>query len=268
MTTPHSLTGVGGLFNSRIMRTLIHHIGLLAGIQEQNKTVLRGKEMSVLHRIPQAWLLIEDGIIKDLRNARRNFHAERQENVFEGRQPAVGQFYLYNVGNEGFLVGGNDQTTRASLTSQGGIPVTLLPTATVGEYYISTAPTYPDRFLGSDGYVDKLSSSSKYTSWKFVAVDGLDNTYTIQATNDTKNYIFGHNTDVTKTTVDATAPNNSKAYWKLVTKEDLITNLANATESNPIDVTWAVMNPYFGAYCDIPLWTGDYTTYNGVDNNN
>ena len=178
-----------------------------------------------------------------------------------------GTFYLYNVGNEGFLVGGNDQTTRASLTSQGGIPVTLLPTATVGEYYISTAPTYPDRFLGSDGYVDKLSSSSKYTSWKFVAVDGLDNTYTIQATNDTKNYIFGHNTDVTKTTVNATAPNNSKAYWKLVTKEDLITNLANATESNPIDVTWAVMNPYFGAYCDIPLWTGDYTTYNGVDNN-
>lgn len=178
-----------------------------------------------------------------------------------------GTFYLYNVGNEGFLVGGNDQTTRASLTSQGGIPVTLLPTATVGEYYISTAPTYPDRFLGSDGYVDKLSSSSKYTSWKFVAVDGLDNTYTIQATNDTKNYIFGHNTDVTKTTVNATAPNNSKAYWKLVTKEDLITNLTNATESNPIDVTWAVMNPYFGAYCDIPLWTGDYTTYNGVDNN-
>lgn len=65
MTIPHSLTGVGGLFNSHIMRTLIHHIGLLAGIQEQNKTVLRGKEMSVLHRIPQAWLLIEDGIIKD-----------------------------------------------------------------------------------------------------------------------------------------------------------------------------------------------------------
>ena len=47
------------------MKTLIHHIGLLAGIQEQNKTVLRGKEMSVLHRILQAWLLIEDGIIKD-----------------------------------------------------------------------------------------------------------------------------------------------------------------------------------------------------------
>jgi uncharacterized protein (TIGR03905 family) len=66
MTIPHSLTGVGGLFNSRIMRTLIHHIGLLAGIQEQNKTVLRGKEMSVLHRIPQAWLLIEDGIIKSV----------------------------------------------------------------------------------------------------------------------------------------------------------------------------------------------------------
>ena len=47
------------------MKTLIHHIGLLAGIQEQNKTVLRGKEMSDLHCIPQAWLLIEDGIIKD-----------------------------------------------------------------------------------------------------------------------------------------------------------------------------------------------------------
>lgn len=65
MTIPHSLTGVGEFIISLIMKTLIHHIGLLAGIQEQNKTVLRGKEMSVLHRIPQAWLLIEDGIIKD-----------------------------------------------------------------------------------------------------------------------------------------------------------------------------------------------------------
>ena len=47
------------------MRTLIHHIGWLTGIQENHKVCLCGKEMSVLNGIPHAWLLIEDGTIKD-----------------------------------------------------------------------------------------------------------------------------------------------------------------------------------------------------------
>ncbi len=181
--------------------------------------------------------------------------------------PSAGTFYLYNVGNNGFLVGGNNYTTRASLTRQGGIPVTLSASSTDGTYYISTEPTYSNLFLGSDGYVDKVNTSSKYTAWLLTAVEGLENTFTMKSTNSAAVYLVGHDTDVSKTTTTTTMPTTSKGYWKLVTKEALIANLSNATADNPIDATFAVMNPYFGANAKTSLWTGDYTAYNGVDNN-
>ena len=65
-----------------------------------------------------------------------------QAQTWTASAPSAGTFYLYNVGNNGFLVGGNNYTTRASLTRQGGIPVTLSDSGTDGAYYISTEPTY------------------------------------------------------------------------------------------------------------------------------
>ena len=47
------------------MKTLITNIGLLVGILEPPTPYLRGKEMASLHSIANAWLLIEDGKIKD-----------------------------------------------------------------------------------------------------------------------------------------------------------------------------------------------------------
>jgi imidazolonepropionase len=43
------------------MKTLIHHIGLLAGILPQDKQRLMGKEMAHIETITDAFLLIEDG---------------------------------------------------------------------------------------------------------------------------------------------------------------------------------------------------------------
>ena len=47
------------------MKTLITNIGLLAGILEPPTPCLRGKEMASLHSLANAWLLMEDGKIKD-----------------------------------------------------------------------------------------------------------------------------------------------------------------------------------------------------------
>ena len=47
------------------MKTLITNIGLLAGILESPTPCLRGKEMALLHSLANAWLLMEDGKIKD-----------------------------------------------------------------------------------------------------------------------------------------------------------------------------------------------------------
>ena len=47
------------------MQTLIKNIGLLAGIQEIPKPLLRGAEMAEYHTIENAWLVLDDGRISD-----------------------------------------------------------------------------------------------------------------------------------------------------------------------------------------------------------
>lgn len=44
------------------MTTLIHHIGLLAGVQDPLKP-LRGEALKQLPVLENAWLLVEDGVI-------------------------------------------------------------------------------------------------------------------------------------------------------------------------------------------------------------
>ena len=47
------------------MKTLIHNIGILAGILPSGKEKLAGEEMRSIQTLRHAWLLIEDGLIKD-----------------------------------------------------------------------------------------------------------------------------------------------------------------------------------------------------------
>lgn len=47
------------------MQTLIKNIGLLAGIQEMPKTILRGAEMAEYHTLANAWLVLDNGRISD-----------------------------------------------------------------------------------------------------------------------------------------------------------------------------------------------------------
>ena len=47
------------------MQTLIKNIGLLAGIQETPKTLLRGAEMVEYHTMANAWLVLDNGRISD-----------------------------------------------------------------------------------------------------------------------------------------------------------------------------------------------------------
>lgn len=180
-----------------------------------------------------------------------------------------GTFYLYNVGNQGFLVGGNDYDTRASLTSHGGMPVTLSTGSGEDNYLISTSPTYNGLYLGNDGtngFVDFSKDNNKYCNWTFIAVEGQENTYLLQSSRDSK-YLVGHATDATKTSLTATMPTDNKGYWKLTSREALIANFANATQDAPLDATFLVLDPYFGRVTNVSgVWTGE-TTHGGYENN-
>ena len=186
-----------------------------------------------------------------------------------------GTFYLYSVSEGKFLAAGTTYGTRASLTAQGGIPLTLTAVdAENGVYSISSAPTFTGRIMGigSDGneaYFDVQStSSSQATNWKFIAVEGQANTYFIQAVKNSK-YMVAHASKLDRTSVTSTTqPTTSKGYWKLVAKDDLIANLSNAAEDHPIDATFMVLNHSFSMSSVAKThWTGDCTAWGGTDNN-
>ena len=179
--------------------------------------------------------------------------------------PAAGEFYLYNVGRAAFLVGGHNYGTRASLTQQGGIPVTLVDGGD-GGYYVSTSPTYEGLFLGSDGYVDVASTSSRYTTWKFVPVAEEEGAYLLQASK-TGAYLVGMATTPDNTTTRSAVPTTNLGYWKLASRESLLAHLANASEENPLDATFLIADPNFGRSTNVSgLWMGD-PAHGGVDEN-
>jgi protein tyrosine/serine phosphatase len=176
--------------------------------------------------------------------------------------PADGTFYLYNVGRQGFVYGGNDHDTRVSLTQKGGVAFTL---AASGEGYNITSTVYQNLFLGGDGYVDKLSTSSSAKPWKFIPVSGMGNTFMMQTTKDSK-YLVAHATDVTKTSVTSTQPTDDMGYWRLVSRADYIAGMAKADADNPVDATKLFQNPYIGRVTDASCWQGS-PAFNGVDGN-
>jgi len=175
--------------------------------------------------------------------------------------PADGTFYLYNVGRQGFVYGGNDYDTRASLTQKGGVAFTL---AASGEGYNITSTVYQNLFLGGDGYVDKVSTSSKAKPWKFIPVSGMENTYMMQTTMDSK-YLVAHATDVSKTSVTSTQPTNEMGYWRLVSRADYIAGMSAADGDHPVDATLLIQDPYFGRVTEITSWWQGSPAHGGND---
>ena len=150
-----------------------------------------------------------------------------------GSAPAEGTtFYLYNVGQQKFLTSGNWWGTHAALDTD-GMPVTL--TASDGAYKIfDTAVSFgTSKGLGSNAYVDNGSPAA----WTFTQV-GSTSKYTLK--NDS--YYFVSNGKGVPVSTD-TEPTTDDGYWQLVTKDQLIANLNNATPSNPIDASFYMTNP-------------------------
>ena len=144
-----------------------------------------------------------------------------------------GTFFLYNVGGAAYLTGANNWGTRASLDAHGLDCIVKLAD---GKYSIEAGNGL---YLGKDGYVDKASNDGNYTTWSVTAVEGQENTYTLQASNN--KYLVYDGTGTTCSMVDA-APTTNTGYWKFITKDALqnAADLANASETNPKDVTFFV----------------------------
>ena len=221
-----------------------------------------------------------DDVLKALRYARKDFHAERQPNVFAGNDVKAGEFYLYNVGQQRFLTGGSDWGAHAAL----GMPGTLLtleninaPEGEGGEeeanrpnvetdFHINTGlrnggpDDDPKQYLGYRGYMD----SSKAGAWRFVKLEN-GNYNIFQADYPDAYVVFnpdcsvdgGHGDHTTVCTEQRGEldPENLDAQWILVTKADRDALLDKATNENPADASYYIVNPGFNQRAEVePAW--------------
>ncbi len=153
-------------------------------------------------------------------------------------EAAAGGYFLYNVGSGKYFTGGNNWGTHASLDDHGLYCTLALSN---GAYTIATGN---GQYFGTNGYVDSSSAE-----WTFTAVDGLTNTYTIN--NGSFGYLVATNGS-TDLSASSTAPTDDYGYWKLASREALLAaaDLENASEANPIDLTFLLGGVNFVRNCD------------------
>lgn len=185
---------------------------------------LRGKRWPVM---VLAWMALAGGTA----------WGQQSSIVWEGEElPADGgEFYLYNKGGEGFLVGGNDYGTHISIGER-GILCTLIPD---GEGY--KIQTYPAQnwFVHPDGWVD--NSTAAVFSVKDTDEEDDVSIYTFSKDGGLMNWTGGDNMYVDYSGTDASV---DKAQWLLVSAAQYIekneATLEAASKENPADATFYI----------------------------
>ena len=148
-----------------------------------------------------------------------------------------GEYYLYNKAGDGFLLGANTWGTQASL----GQPGLLCTVTAVGEgtYTIKTLATSNEgkNYLGSNGYVDAGSCNFTFTD---DTPDDGQNEYTIKNGSNTL-YYPGSGTRLNLNNGGA----ERAGQWLLVSKQQRIDSLKNATADNGVDATFYIVGAGF-----------------------
>ena len=185
--------------------------------------------------------------VKRLKYARRRAAAELHENVFLGNVPANGDFFLYNVGQKQFLVGGVSWGGHASV-GYPGIEVTL-EDGTDDGFYIDShlyncafadIATTEYHYFNDGGWLDTKDKAR----WKFEAA-GEDGVYYMKNAAG-KFMAFRGNLDANDETNVGVIDNgegNPDAMWKLVTRDERMALTTTATGENPADLSFMIKCP-------------------------
>lgn len=207
------------------------------------------------------------GQVDQLRSVRKVSHLEKDLNSeWPGHDPVnEGKFYIYNVGTGAYLTNGADWGTHAAI-GYPGLEATFYETE--GGYNIQFDELIQgdarDRFLGNSGagpYLDCADGNkSVYT---FLPVDGKPGVFNILCAD--KGYLAFDPTANTDTgwryyntiTCLWEEPVNEMAEWILVTKDDRLALLDNATAESPVDATVIIRDASFNKFAalDNP-WDG------------
>ncbi|MCH5219156.1 MAG: hypothetical protein J1F20_01195 [Muribaculaceae bacterium] len=207
--------------------------------------------------------------LRTLRYARRRAAADKHEDVFEGNEAAEGKFYLYNVGQKQFLQGGSDWGAHAALGFYGD-ELTLMEKiedskAGVPSFVIETGLYNGENnhYLNYRGYMDAGHTVGQ-DGWAFVPVEGRDNIYFIVQSDypdvhiqwDPYGSVDGGQSDETNVCTESRNLDkaNENAMWKLVTREERLALLDEASEENPVDASLFIVNPGFNQRVTMDAW--------------
>ena len=188
-------------------------------------------------------------------------HAWAQDWTGKGNTVAAGDYYLYNVKSGKYLTWGTNWSSRASLVENAGEIATL--TLSEGKYKIAfNGMTSNTKGLFLNG--DKIPFCDNVaTAFSFVETSSGSKVYRIT---DGTNY-FACRTDFSaepspvETITDGTS---DRTEWMLISRQDRIDALADATADNPMDATFyingAEINDLFN---NADAWEGTDPTFNG-----
>lgn len=203
--------------------------------------------------------------IKSVRVARKLVHAERDLHTYAGHEVEAGQeYYLLNVGQKRYFLGGGAWGTHASV-GYPGIPVKFEATTTEGAYRIDCIAQNGngEHYLNYGGFVDTASGDT----WKLVSKG--DGKYSIVRTTNNnmmlgfeKGSEYNVQTDVSPDNTNEalkSGPDDADNQWILVTQADREALLATANKKAPVDCSYLIQNPNFLQRQPIDKWTLDAT---------
>ncbi len=155
---------------------------------------------------------------------------------YTGSAVAKGTFYLYNVGTGKFLNGGDNTagwSTHGWLTTFGRY-AELTANGTGYNINLGYDNSKNRKYLNTDGWCD-----GDATAWTFTLVDGQENVYYI---NNGDKYLVGGSSiagtrGVQLVTGSKDTKDDSKNQWKLVTRDNIIAALSQASQENGVDAT-------------------------------
>ena len=149
-----------------------------------------------------------------------------------------GDYYLYNPASNLFIAAGNKWDTQA-ITSESGINFTISPgrSGYLLDSHVSNGGTA--HYLGSNLYCD----SSPF-EWIFAEKSTIDGHQAYTISNGTE-YLSAPTTIHAEITTTTNA-NSPSALWLLLTRNELIERMGNATAEHPVDVTFLLPGASFG----------------------
>ena len=169
-----------------------------------------------------------------------------------------GKVYLQNIGSGLWWGAGNTWGTQASLVNH---PEYVTLHLSEGKYTLEgqviNGGSTPNQYYFNGNYMDNASPVS-------LTITTSGDYYTIA--NGETYYGYDGSSTVLGKGVDATTDNGK---WRIFTEAEMLANFANATEENPVDATFLILDPNFGRnHRNKGAWTIDASNSNLGDGEN